>query len=234
MKDPELVHQIMVKDFTHFHDRGFGTIEGDFLQTMSLFSLKGAMWRTLRNKLSPTFSSGKLKLMFSQFTTCGDHLLENIERDSGEPFDAKLLAVDFTSEVIASVAFGIDFGRDNPQSVEFVSWVTNAFKRSRAYFTAVMFFIAFAPKLLKWLGLTFARPGTAEYFVNLTKATKKYRLENNVKRNDYFDLLLELQSAEENGKVISSPVHDDDEDNITDQMQYAPEDSKARPTTKCK
>ncbi|XP_046667115.1 probable cytochrome P450 6a18 [Homalodisca vitripennis] len=119
VKDPSLIQQMLVKDFAHFHDRGFNT-QLDGLLSMSLFMLKGEPWRSLRYKLSPTFTSGKLKLMFQQIVNSGDRLLESIEESLGETVDAKMITHTFVMEVIASTAFGLNFNRNNPEAEEFL------------------------------------------------------------------------------------------------------------------
>lgn len=62
--DPELVKCVLVRNFDVFHDRGlFADTESDPISG-SLFSLEGSHWRAMRQKLSPAFTSGKMKHMF--------------------------------------------------------------------------------------------------------------------------------------------------------------------------
>lgn len=64
MQSPELLKRITVKDFSSFSDRHMESHKGDPLGFYNMVMVKGAMWRKIRSKMSPFFTSGKLKLMF--------------------------------------------------------------------------------------------------------------------------------------------------------------------------
>ncbi len=73
--EPQMVKQILVKDFQHFTDRGFVYDDRREPLTANLVNLEGAKWRVLRQKLTPTFSSGKIKNMMSLLHDCSERLL---------------------------------------------------------------------------------------------------------------------------------------------------------------
>jgi cytochrome P450 family 6 len=73
-RDPEIIRNILVKDFTSFHDRRFFMDKKLGQLTGHLVLLPGSRWRNLRLKLTPNFTSGKRKLMFQILIDCGKNL----------------------------------------------------------------------------------------------------------------------------------------------------------------
>lgn len=65
VKDPELVKQVLIKDFNIFKNR-FTTADckNDSLVASNLLFAKSPEWEMLRNKLTPVFNSGSIKQMF--------------------------------------------------------------------------------------------------------------------------------------------------------------------------
>ena len=80
VNDPELIRNILVKDFQYFMNHGLYVDEKRDPLSGHLFSLSGEKWKNLRSKLSPLFSPGKLKLMFSTFYDCGINLQNHVEK----------------------------------------------------------------------------------------------------------------------------------------------------------
>ena len=81
--DPELLKQIMIKDFPNFRNRYIvqRSLVGD-----DVFNAKDENWKRIRNTLTPTFSAGKMKLMVPLIEKSCDTLLEKLKEiaDSGE------------------------------------------------------------------------------------------------------------------------------------------------------
>jgi len=71
IRDPELVKNILVKDFNYFNDRYINADPNDRLGYASLFFLRNPDWKIVRNKITPFFTSGKMKKMFNLMIQCG-------------------------------------------------------------------------------------------------------------------------------------------------------------------
>lgn len=111
--DPDILKQILVKDFEYFCDRGIYVNEKDDPLSAHLFSLEGNNWKTLRAKLTPTFTSRKMRLMFEIVEKIGENfngVLQELAVSETE-VDLKDLFSCFTIDVIGSCAFGIECER---------------------------------------------------------------------------------------------------------------------------
>jgi hypothetical protein len=83
IRDLELVKNILVKDFQYFTDRVISFDEKlDPLTSKFLFVTKGQLWRQWRTKLTPVFTSGKMKTMFYLVDTCGKELADCLDKVS--------------------------------------------------------------------------------------------------------------------------------------------------------
>lgn len=224
LRDPELIERILVKDFNYFMDRGIGPSHVDDILTLNLTNAEGERWRTLRYKLTPTFTSGKLKGMFQQIDRCCDDLIRYIVEESANgdgQLDCKPLMNRFALNVIATCAFGLEFAyydKERDRFLEMVNRTTNqSFKQSLRMIAQIFF-----PGLCKILRIKSTDPKAAKYFIDLIKEAFRYRTENNTRRNDFLQLLLDLKKVEEN--EISSKKEDtediDPEDAVINQMHH--------------
>lgn len=79
ISDPELIQCVLVKNFTQFYDRGVLSDSQKDPLSAHLARLEGEKWKRLRSKLSPTFTSGKLKLMFPLIKEICDELIKTCD-----------------------------------------------------------------------------------------------------------------------------------------------------------
>lgn len=76
INDPELVQLILAKNFSNFTDHGFHCSETKDPLSYALPRQQGNKWKSLRSKLSPAFTSGKLKQMFPLLEKICNELLK--------------------------------------------------------------------------------------------------------------------------------------------------------------
>jgi cytochrome P450 family 6 len=85
IRDLELVKNILVKDFHNFIDRTVlyeAKLDPLFGNTLPI--LKGQRWRHLRTKLTPVFTSRKMKMMFYLMDTSCKELVECLEKETAD------------------------------------------------------------------------------------------------------------------------------------------------------
>jgi len=82
--------------------------------------MNGQEWRNLRIKLTPTFTSGKMKMMFPTLIDVGRELNDVFRKaSSDEETEVKDILARYTTDVISSVAFGIESNSLKNPDVEF-------------------------------------------------------------------------------------------------------------------
>lgn len=234
IRDPKLIEELLIKEFASFHDRNISPdIESDPLSG-HLFSVGGKYWRNLRYKLTPTFTTGKLKSMFEQIYNCTDNIMTYIDNQAKPKavLEAKNLFQIFSTNVIASCAFGLDFGSDSEQGKQFRETMNETFKPSK--FELLRFtFIAMYPNLANWLKIKSMPKEKSDYFLNLSKETVRYRKEHNIKRGDFLQLILNLKDQEESGKKMYTQTEEYTEDDVAiDQLQNASQYGNTEDRTK--
>ena len=80
LKDPEMLKDVLIKSFPTFADRGYNVHEFVDPLTQNLFFLNFNKWKPLRQKLTPVFTSGKLKEMFYLVNGCGEHFEHYLDK----------------------------------------------------------------------------------------------------------------------------------------------------------
>jgi len=197
--DPELIKNVLTKDFGSFHDRGFVVDEDNDPFSANLFNLEGVRWKMLRAKLSPTFTSGKIKGMFPLILECCDQLNECIQEriKTNSSVEMQDLVIRFTTNVIGSCAFGMNCNSlKNPNS-EF-------YKKTRDFFKHVESFQAFAKFLLQNTFPNFARKvkiGSVfgkftKFFTEFMDSIVSHRRREKMERNDFVQLMMKVMDED--------------------------------------
>ncbi|XP_044261850.1 cytochrome P450 6k1-like [Tribolium madens] len=207
IRSPELLKKVLVKDFDKFINRKVAANEAvDPISFHTLFSSKNDNWRNLRAKMSPVFTSGKIKLMFPLMKECGSDLVNYIKKHNGEVIEAREVTKKYAVDIIFSCAFGINsycLKNDNSGILQIATQLVdfNSVKRNISIFC---FF--FMPKLVDIFRLTFADKQASDYLMNIFNTTMEERRKNAIVRNDLIDMLHNLK---ENSTDKSDYTFDD-------------------------
>ncbi|XP_050469473.1 cytochrome P450 6k1-like isoform X2 [Bombus huntii] len=219
LRDPDLVKDICVKSFVCFTNRGIPVNSQNSLSA-HLFNLEGKRWKSLRSKLTPAFSSGKLKRMFYLLAECGEEFQKLIDASSEthRPFEIRELAAKFTIDVIGSCAFGIQINALTDEESEFHR---AAKKLSKPSYTATLWRMlrTAMPKLYKFLDVQVIDPEVSKFFKNVVSQMINEREKHGIKRHDFMDLLIELKNKGTLDECGSGQVCNDEDEKITEEIE---------------
>jgi len=199
IRNLDLIKQILIKDFHKFSNRySSSDPHSDSIGSDNLFFAKNPMWREIRVKLTPVFTSGKIKQMFSLIEEMGRELdkyllkLTETSKDHTTMQEVKDINALFTTDVIASVAYGVqansftdpnsDFRRNGKRIFTFT-------KRRALEFNSMFFF----PSLVRFCGFKVFSKETSEFLKKTINYVMGERVKSGQTRNDLIDVLLNFK-----------------------------------------
>ncbi len=193
-RDPELMKQIFVKDHPNFINHA-STGLGNKITKRFLSTARDDHWKALRSTVSPTFSTGKLRLMTKQINKCAKALVENLQQEAnkGESFEVKDYAGSYTMDVIASTAFGLQIDSQKDKDNTFVQMAKKTFDFD--VFNPAFIFLFLFPFLLPILNffkieVELIPRDVLKFFADVTDQTIKAREESGEDHNDFMSLMM--------------------------------------------
>jgi cytochrome P450 family 6 len=193
--DPELIQNVLVRDFQYFHDRGNEFVDNEDPLTHHLFFLTGKKWCELRSKLTPAFTSCKLKGMFPIILSCADilkkYLVKNVE-NGRDVLDIHDILIRYNTSIASSVEFGVENDCINdPENIFFKMGLKISETNIKSKIQSLVLF--FFPQALKYARILDISSEYKSFFVNLVKAQINYREKNEeFVRRDFMQLLIQL------------------------------------------
>ncbi|XP_017791301.1 PREDICTED: probable cytochrome P450 6a14 [Habropoda laboriosa] len=198
VNDPNVIKTVLIKDFSKFADRGIALNEVAEPLSQHLFALEPKRWRPLRTRLTPLFTSGKIKdmlaLILESSKTLEKYLETLVEKETS--VEVREIAAKFTTDVIGSCAFGIDMNAISNEQCQFreigreffgPGWKQGLRLRMREAF----------PRLYTLLGYLLPEDQMTTFFTKVVMDMIEYRKENNVVRPDFINTLMDIQAHPE-------------------------------------
>ncbi|KAF2891412.1 hypothetical protein ILUMI_14761, partial [Ignelater luminosus] len=133
--------------------------------------------------------------MFQLTKECGENLAIYIENVTNKDVEMKEIAAKYTTDVIATCAFGITANCFKNENSEFRIASRKLFQRS-FYGTLQMFSYTFAPVAVKIFKFQFVNPQIADFLRGVFMETMAQRETVKNKQNDLIDILIDLKNQE--------------------------------------
>ncbi|KAG5669762.1 hypothetical protein PVAND_000056 [Polypedilum vanderplanki] len=199
--DLDVIRDVLIKNFDNFHNRGLYSNERDDPLSSNLFSLEDNEWQHTRMKLTPVFTSAKMKMMFNIIVDIANEMTDELKsKKSLEMIEARDTLIKFTIDVIGMVAFGLHWSAIKDPNSKFHEMALKVFKPDKNFFMKSFFLTTFK-SLGRALRMKFFPADVSEFFMTTIKETVDYRLRNNVERNDFMSLMLKMYTEESDEKL---------------------------------
>lgn len=214
--DLDFIKSVLIKDFNHFVSRGgvFSNPKDDPLSG-NLFLVDGDKWKRLRTKLTPTFTSGRMKLMLPMILNVADEFkgtVTSLINGMNAELEMKEILARFTTDTIGTCAFGIDCNSLRNENSDFRKYGRAVFEKPRNSFLKLLFINNFT-ELARKLKMKHFSDDVSDFFMGSLKETMRYREENNIRRNDFLNMMIELHKR---GKIDGHETGiDSDKDKLT-------------------
>lgn len=189
--DPELIKQILVRDFLKLPNRRSAKFDHPLLDNMmSVVSYK--RWKVIRSVSTPAFSSAKLNKMFGLIQSCVDvttrHLTEAAERS--EDLELNQFYGNYTLDVIGRCAFGTIVDSHSDQSNEFVAQAKKLFG-VKINIGLILRFVL--PPLGKLLNVKLFNAQSVTYYQALSSSAMETRRKAQTRQDDFLQMMIDAQ-----------------------------------------
>ncbi|XP_018791796.1 PREDICTED: probable cytochrome P450 6a13 [Bactrocera latifrons] len=193
--DLELIKHVLIKDFANFSYRGlYHNLRDDPLMG-NLAAIDGPYWKRLRAKLTPSFTTGKMKFMYPTLIKVAEQLPGVVDRrlsDAGI-IDVKDLSACYTTDVIASSTLGIDCDSLHNPLEDFRLITVKFFEE---YSVTRDLISQRLPQLAKMLHWTNTPKVVTDFYIKVVRDNIAYRAEHGIVRQDFLQIMIDLIKTE--------------------------------------
>ncbi|CAG2172266.1 unnamed protein product [Oppiella nova] len=185
--DPQLIKQILVKDFNSFRNRQ-PRARPNGLLIKNMVRARDDDWKRVRAIATLTFTPGKLRKMYGLINHCCKDFIDSLDKDVSNGMnevELKQLMGAYTMDVIASCAFATK---------------TNAYADPYNPFTTKANNCLLFPfgKVNTGIYRRTLNTGASEsdFFIDISRSLIQKRKKNNEKHNDFLQLLMDAERSD--------------------------------------
>lgn len=194
IRDPELIKQILVSDFKYFDNRfSINNMKGDPIGSCILFILKNPWWRDVRHKITPAFSTKKIRLTFDLVKESAESLANFLSDQENSFLDVTDFSRRFTIDIITTTSFGVKVDCFQNKMFDIMERIIGLYdpRNLITMFQARAYFLF--PTLVELFNLKLLNGKSTDYLKKLFTSIMEERIVNKTFRNDLIDILLELK-----------------------------------------
>ncbi|CAK9813275.1 Cytochrome P450 9e2 [Anthophora plagiata] len=205
IRDPDLIKSIAVKNFDHFpNHRNFDNENAETFFKRNLLMLRDDRWKEVRALITPSFTSSKIRSMFTLISEAAINVAEYLSTlpAEGNVIEMRDIISRYTNDVFASCAFGIVVNSLQDRENRFYTYGRKILNlHSLAIFNMIM--LRAFPKLSKKLGITLIDKEVVRFFKEVVSSSIKMRDQIDIVRPDFIQLMMETRGKLGTGKELT-------------------------------
>eukprot|EP00245_Coleochaete_scutata_P004587 TRINITY_DN17308_c0_g2_i1.p1 TRINITY_DN17308_c0_g2~~TRINITY_DN17308_c0_g2_i1.p1 ORF type:complete len:540 (+),score=83.19 TRINITY_DN17308_c0_g2_i1:94-1713(+) len=219
VSDPELVKEILVKNFKVFHDRVITFPKND-MDHRGLLASSGGYWAGLRSALLPMFHTEKLRQFGSIMSRAAATMISKLApfADREESVDIVQFTQRLTTDVILESSFGVQFyaQEGSEQATGLLHDFNNRFASVMAMRTSRFLSLLLPPiqpiaywvaEHLPWtIDYKFAKSRTNIFKFVHGLVQDRYKDPKLMERNDFFSMLLQARTKDSNRNLTDEEI----------------------------
>ncbi|XP_017779343.1 PREDICTED: cytochrome P450 6k1-like [Nicrophorus vespilloides] len=198
IRSPEMIKNIFVRDFDHFNERASSNNKLDPYFNNTLFSLDFHDWKILRTKLSPSFTTSKLKHVMHIFNKASNEMIEYLDQVSGDAVDCKQISSRLTANAFAGCGFGYNINCFNDVDNEFLVYSQKLLAPTVANFVRLVGFFV-VPEIAAFFKINMFKKSNLDFYRHHFFKVLKAREESGMKNNDFIDSYVQLKKERDLG-----------------------------------
>ncbi|CAG2167132.1 unnamed protein product [Oppiella nova] len=196
--DPELIKQILVKDFHSFRNRPI-TKDNHKITSKLMNYARNDDWKRVRAIVTPTFSSAKMRQLYAPINRCCNDFLKSLDKDVSNgvnEVELKRLMGAYTMDVMASCAFATKTNTYADPNNPFITKANNVFS-SFIWKTVLQVTLpTFIVNTSIFRRIVMTNYSDVDFFIDFARSIIKKRRDNKEKHNDFLQLLMDVERPE--------------------------------------
>lgn len=193
IRSPDIAKHILIRDFNHFHDRAAASPKHNEHFSYLTFFQKNPQWKQMRTKLTPIFTSSKIRNMFQTIRGVTKEMTEYLNRNAIG--DTKSISLLLSTEVITRCFFGLRAKCFENEETEIKKMCFELFRPTlRNLFSQSMYFLK--PNVVDLLKLEFFSTTVQDYFYNAFFDTIKKIEDGKMNSNNFVGMLNDLRKVD--------------------------------------
>ncbi|KAL3283383.1 hypothetical protein HHI36_006530 [Cryptolaemus montrouzieri] len=199
INDLDLIESILVKDFNQFRDRTTPKNEEfDPIGFKMSFFEKSPMWITARRRLLPLFTSSKMKSNFEQMKNSAKRMELAIRKsmETRGDIEIKEMLNKVTVDILVNSFYSIETHSFEEKGSPFIGITKILFNWKAIWHALQITYLFIAPQFKRLLRYKVLDQEVTEFFKKLTWDLLINREEENVKRGDLIDILVDIKKSQ--------------------------------------